>query len=196
MEYETFVSGIGGQGIQLISKMLAVAAMENDRHVMLNGVYGGEMRGGKSLATVVIGSRPLRALPVTAQAAAAIVLHPNFWDAPSQRLRPDALILADSEISAQLAPLPTQSFIEVPATRLAREIGNPLIGGMILMSAFATVTGLVTAAQLTAAMRSLVPAHRAQHIATNEKAIEAGAAAVAPLSHRVDLDGAGGKAAA
>lgn len=196
MEYETFVSGIGGQGIQLISRMLAVAAMENGRHVMLNGVYGGEMRGGKSLATVVVGSRPLRALPVTAQAAAAIVLHPNFWEEPSRRLRPDALILADSEISAQLTPLPTQSFVEVPATRLAREIGNPLVGGMILMSAFATVTGLVTTAQLHAAMRGLVPAHRAQHVATNEKAIEAGAAAVAPLSRRVDLDGADGKAAA
>ena len=62
MEHETFVSGIGGQGIQLISKMLAVSAMETGRHVMLNGVYGGEMRGGKSLATVIIGSRPLRAL--------------------------------------------------------------------------------------------------------------------------------------
>jgi len=196
MEYETFVSGIGGQGIQLISKMLSVAAMESGRHVMLNGVYGGEMRGGKSLATVVIGSRPLRALPVTAQASAAIVLHSNFWDAPSQRLRADALILADSEISAQLSPLPTQAFIEVPATRLAREIGNPLVGGMILMSAFAAVTGLVTTAELLAAMRGLVPPHRAQHIATNEKAIAAGAAAVEPLSHRVDLDASGGKEAA
>lgn len=196
MEYETFVSGIGGQGIQLISKMLAVAAMENGRQVMLNGVYGGEMRGGKSLATVVIGSRPLRALPVTAQASAAIVLHPNFWDAPRERLRSDALIVADSEISGQLSPLPTQAFVEVPATRLAREIGNPLVGGMILMSAFASVTGLVTTAQLHAAMRGLVPAHRAQHIATNEKAIDAGAAAAEPLSHRVDLDRDGGKAAA
>src|SRR5690606_30692108 len=103
---------------------------------------------------------------------------------------------ADSEISAQLSPLPTQSFLEVPATRLAREIGNPLVGGMILMSAFASVTGLVTTAQLLAAMRSLVPAHRAQHIAFNEKAIVAGAAAVVPLSHRVDLDNPGGKEAA
>lgn len=196
MEHETFVSGIGGQGIQLISKMLSVAAMESGRHVMLNGVYGGEMRGGKSLATVVIGSRPLRALPVTAQASAAIVLHPNFWAEPSRRLRADALILADSEISAQLSPQPTQAFVEVPATRLAREIGNPLVGGMILMSAYAAVTGLVTAAQLLAAMRGLVPAHRAQHLATNEKAIEAGAAAVTPGTWRVDLDGAGGRAAA
>lgn len=189
MEYETFVSGIGGQGIQLVSKILSVAAMESGHHVMLSGAYGGEMRGGKSLATVVIGSRPLRALPVTAQASAAIVLHPNFWAEPSLRLRANAIVLADSEISAQLSPLPTQTFVEIPATRIAREIGNPLVGGMILMSALATATGLVTTERLLAAMRSLVPPHRAQHVASNEKAIEAGAAAVAPGAYRVELDG-------
>ena len=188
MEYETFISGIGGQGIQLVSKILAVAAMENGRHVMLNGAYGGEMRGGKSLATVVIGSRPLRALPVTAHASAAVVLHPNFWQEPSERLRADALILADEEIAAQLSPLPTQTFVTVPATRLAREIGNPQVGGMILMSAYATVTGLVTGEQLLAAMRSLVPPHRAQHLAANEKALDAGRRAVTPLAHSVDID--------
>lgn len=102
MEYETFVSGIGGQGIQLISKMFAVAAMANGRHVMPNGVYGGEMRGGKSLATVVIGVEPLRALPVTAQASATVVPHGNFWEAPRERLHANALILADSGISAHL----------------------------------------------------------------------------------------------
>jgi Pyruvate/2-oxoacid:ferredoxin oxidoreductase gamma subunit len=188
MEYETFISGIGGQGIQLVSKMFAVAAMANDRHVMLNGVYGGEMRGGKSLATVVIGSRPLRALPVTAHASAAVLLHSNFWREPSERLRADALILADEEIAGQLSPLSTQTFLTVPATRLAREIGNPQVGGMILMSAYAAITGLVTTEQLLTSMRSLVPAHRAQHLAANEKALEAGRQAVSALSHRVDLD--------
>lgn len=196
MEYETFVSGIGGQGIQLVSKVFAVAAMENDRHVMLNGVYGGEMRGGKSLTTVVIGSRPLRALPVTAHASAAVVLHPNFWQEPSERLRANALIVADEEIAAQLSPLPTQSFVTVPATRLAREIGNPQVMGMILISAYASITGLVTVEQLVVAMRSLVPPHRAQHLAANEKALEAGRLAVTPLSHRVDLDHSDEKAVA
>lgn len=196
MEYETFVSGIGGQGIQLISKMFAVAAMANGRHVMLNGVYGGEMRGGKSLATVVIGVEPLRALPVTAQASAAVVLHSNFWEAPRERLRANALILADSEISGQLTAEASQTLVEVAATRLASEIGNPLVGGMILMSAFATATGLVTTEHLLAAMHSLVPPHRAQHIAANEKAIHAGARAIEPLSHQVMIEPAAGRRAA
>ena len=191
MEHETFVSGIGGQGIQLVAKMLATAAMAADRHVMLNGVYGGEMRGGKSLATVVIGNRPLRALPVTARAAAAVVLHNNFWDAPSQRLRPGALVVADSEIAGLLDIGPDQRLMPVEATRIAREVGNPLTGGMVLMSAYATITGLVATEGLLTAMRALVPSHRAQHIAANEAAIRAGAAAVEPNSHRLVFPAAG-----
>jgi Pyruvate/2-oxoacid:ferredoxin oxidoreductase gamma subunit len=187
MEYEVFISGIGGQGIQLIAKMLAVAATAEDRHVMLNGVYGGEMRGGMSLATVVIGARPLRALPVTANASAAVVLHSKFWEAPRIRLRPGSLIVADAEIIEHLSPEHMHTLIPVPATGISREICNPMVAGMVLMSAFNTLTGLVSQDQLRAAMKSLVPPYRAQHIAANEQAILAGANAVVALSRRVDF---------
>lgn len=188
MEYEIFVSGIGGQGIQLVARTLALAATSEDRHVMLNGVYGGEMRGGKSLSTVVLGAQPLLALPVTACASAAVVLHNKFWEAPLSRLRADALIVADSEIADQLQTLQTHSLITVPATRISQDIGNPMVAGMVLMAAFNSLTGLVKPAELRAAMLRLVPPHRAQHIAANEQALVAGAEAVEPLSMRVDLD--------
>lgn len=188
MEYEIFVSGIGGQGVQLIARMLAVAATAEDRHVMLNGVYGGEMRGGKSLATVVLAAHPLRALPVTAQASAAVALHDKFWDAPCARLRRDALIVADSEIANQLSPEPSHSLVSVPATRISREIGNPMVTGMVLMSAFNAITGLVSQDELRNAMLRLVPPYRAQHIAANEQALAAGASAVTPLSMCIELD--------
>jgi 2-oxoglutarate ferredoxin oxidoreductase subunit gamma len=188
VEYEIFVSGVGGQGIQLIAKTLALAATAEDRHVMLNGVYGGEMRGGKSLSTVVIGARPLRALPVTARASAAVVLHNKFWDAPLARLRPDALIVADTEIADQLQVQKTHCLVQVPATRISRDLGNPMVAGMVMMSAFNAITGLVCPAQLREAMLRLVPPHRAQHIAANEQALVCGAAAVVPLSMRVELD--------
>lgn len=187
MEHEIFISGIGGQGIQLVAKMLAVAATAENRHVMLNGVYGGEMRGGKSLATVVVGSERLRALPVTASAGAAVVLHNNFWSAPSERLRPDALIVADSEIAGQLHCSAGQTLVEIPATQLARDIGNPLVTGMVLMSAFNAITGLVDAASLHEAMTSIVPPYRAQHVAANARALEEGAKAGSRYFHPIEL---------
>jgi len=45
MEHEIYLSGVGGQGIQLAAKTLALAAMRGRRQVMLNAFYGFEMRG-------------------------------------------------------------------------------------------------------------------------------------------------------
>lgn len=195
MEFETFVCGVGGQGIQLVAKVLAVAATAEGYHVMMNGVYGGEMRGGNSLATVVIGDGPIQALPVTAQAGAAVVLHHKYWEAPSSRLRANSLIVADSEIAGHLAPTAGHRLVTVDATRIAREIGNPMVSGMVLISAYNAVTGLVDHERLCAAMQELVPAHRSQHLAANRQALDAGMKNVPARSHVVNLSPAGRKAA-
>ncbi len=72
------VTGIGGQGIQLLAKTLALAATHEGHHAMLSADYGGEMRGGPSKASVVVGAEPLRSLPVLASAWSAIIAHPRL----------------------------------------------------------------------------------------------------------------------
>lgn len=187
MEYESYFSGIGGQGIQLIAKTLALAATAEDRHVMLNGFYGSEMRGGISMSTVVIGNAPLIALPVTANVGAAVVLHHHFWETPHSRLRDGSLLVIDAEIADHLPPMPEHRLVQIPSTKIAREIGNPMVSGMVLMSAFNAMTGLVQTQSLLEAMRELVPPYRRQHIEANEKAIIAGADAGHGYSYPVDL---------
>jgi 2-oxoglutarate ferredoxin oxidoreductase subunit gamma len=51
-----------------------------------------------------------------------------------------------------------------------------------MLGAFAAITGLVQVDSAQAAMRELVPAYRTQHVAANERAIEAGAAAVPSMA--------------
>jgi Pyruvate/2-oxoacid:ferredoxin oxidoreductase gamma subunit len=48
---------------------------------------------------------------------------------------------------------------------------------MVLLGAFCVVTGLAAVDSLVAAMRELVPAYRTEHLAGNEAALRAGAAA-------------------
>lgn len=187
MEHEIYISGIGGQGIQLVAKVLALAAMSERRQVMLNGFYGFEMRGGISLSTLVIGDHALKALPVAAEVGAAIALHHNFWEKPMSRLRKGAFVMADAAIADQLPAMPDQTVMVVDATRIAKETGNPMVLGMALMAAFNAATGLVRAESLIAAMKDVVPAYRRQHVVTNERAIELGTAAVSPLCHRLPL---------
>jgi 2-oxoglutarate ferredoxin oxidoreductase subunit gamma len=54
--------------------------------------------------------------------------------------------------------------------------------GFVLLGAFAALTGLVAVESVVGAMRELVPPYRTQHVAANERAIAAGAAAVPALA--------------
>ena len=60
LQIEVLLTGIGGQGVQLCAKALAMAATAEGRQALLSSHYGGEMRGGPSQASVVVGDEPLR----------------------------------------------------------------------------------------------------------------------------------------
>ena len=66
MEREVVFTGIGGQGIQLVAKVLAQAAAVEGKHAMLFGIYGGAMRGSPSESTLVIGDEEIQAFVIPA----------------------------------------------------------------------------------------------------------------------------------
>ena len=74
-ERAILLTGIGGQGVQLAAKTLAVAAVAEGLEVMVFGVYGGSMRGGNTDATVVLGTQRLTTPPTVSRAWGAITMH-------------------------------------------------------------------------------------------------------------------------
>ncbi len=180
-EYELLILGIGGQGIQLIGKTLAQAATASGRHAMLAAEYGGEMRGGPSQTTVVIGDRPLRSLPILASAGSAIVMHDRFCGPVPERLRAGGLLVLNSSIVDPAAAGEGYRVGSLPATDIARELGAPQTAGFVLLGAFNALTGLVTHDQLVEAMRSLLPPYRLEHAESNAVALLAGRDAASEL---------------
>jgi 2-oxoglutarate ferredoxin oxidoreductase subunit gamma len=181
MEYELLVSGIGGQGIQLLSKSLAHAALTEGRHAMLSAEFGGAMRGGHSLATVVVGTEPLRALPVVPSAASAMALHHLFWESGGARLRTDGTLVVNSSLFEDM-PAHAGPLFAVPATDIAAEVATTQAAGFALLGAYVAITGLVTLGSVATALEQVIPAYRRQHIEANVRALEAGAAAVPALA--------------
>jgi Pyruvate/2-oxoacid:ferredoxin oxidoreductase gamma subunit len=177
MEREVLITGIGGQGVQLAAEVLARAATRDGREVMCFGIYGGMMRGGNTDSTVVVADAPIEAPPVVSRAWSAIALHDEFWAPVAGRLRPEALVLVnDSTFTAEIGDGHTVHRID--AIGVATDAGNALAASMVMVGAFAALTGLVSSDGLVAAMRLSVPSYRTQHIATNERAIRSGWALV------------------
>ncbi|HTJ37831.1 MAG TPA: 2-oxoacid:acceptor oxidoreductase family protein [Dactylosporangium sp.] len=178
MEREVLVTGIGGQGIQLLAKTLALAATREGRYAMLAADYGGEMRGGPSKAGVVIGDAPLRALPILPSAWSAIFVHHRHAEGVEERLRTGALVVANTPLVDPEAFRADLRVFAVDASAAARAAEAPNAIGFVLLGAYNALTRLVAAQSLVEAMGELLPPYRRQHAAANERALHAGAAAI------------------
>lgn len=175
------LTGRGGQGIQLCAKVLAEAAVLEGHHVMLTSYFGGEMRGGRTEATVVVDAAPIDDLPpIVPSVDGAIVVDPAFVDVIAPKLGPDALVLADETFAAEL-DLPGQ-VRALPARRTASELGAEVAAGLLLVGVYATLSGVAGPDALRAAVAALVPAHRAAALAADLAALDAADALCASTS--------------
>lgn len=177
---DVIFTGIGGQGVQLCSKVLANAAVAAGRHVMLSSYFGGEMRGGRTEATVITRDQPVVDLPpIVPKLEAMIVLHPAFLADALPRLVAAPLIVTDAwaweDPSSPAAPA---RVVPVAAREIAADLGAPVAAGLALVGAFAALTGVADDEALATATRQLVPPHRAAALEANLAALSAGAEAV------------------
>ena len=172
MERELMLTGIGGQGIQLAARVLAEAATREGRHYL--GTYAGTMRGANSDSNLVFGDAPIAQPPIIASCWSAIAMHHQFWAPVQKKLRDGGLLLVDATLfRGQLGDKRAQRF-DVAATALATELGNVNGASMVMIAAYCKLTGMVGLDSLVAAMTDAIPSYRAQHIAANVRALEAG----------------------
>jgi len=173
IEIEILVTGIAGQGIQLATRTLALAAAREGREVMLCPEYGGSMRGGSSLAQLAVGDGPIRALPVFHRADFAIALHDQFFLIADERLRRGADVLVNSALVTRA--IADHRTFAVAATEIAESVGSPQAAALVACAAFARGTNLVATESLVEAVAELLPPYRSQHREANERAIRTGA---------------------
>ena len=172
------LTGIGGQGVQLAAQVLARAAIREGRFAMLFGVYGGVMRGGNTDSTLVVADAHVTAPPILSRTGSAIAMHHQYFEPMHRKLRPGALVFLNEGLFEGELEGGAYRVVEVPATRLASEVGSALAGSLLMAGAYAAYTGLVGLDSLVEGMRESLPPYRQQHAPLNRKALEVGFAAV------------------
>jgi len=175
MEREVILTGIGGQGVQLAAKVLAEAANREGREVMMFGVFMGMIRGGSSESTVVVSTEEIVAPPIVPKTWAVLGLHPEGLQALREKIRPQGVLLLDANLASRPPEWPDVHRLLVPATDIAKRIGQPMGASMALLGAFAAATGLVETSSLADAMRHLLPPHRRHLAEGNQRCLDAGA---------------------
>ena len=179
MERAVIITGIGGQGIQLVAKLLAQAGMREGRQVMMFGIFGGMIRGGSSESTVVIADEQIVAPPIVPRAWAVLAMHPEGLPKLARKAQPGGMLVFNSSLVTTPPAWEGVCQLAVPATEIAKAMGQVMGASMIALGAFAGATGIVAVESLHEALGEVLPPHRRKLIDANKLCLGHGAAYVA-----------------
>jgi 2-oxoglutarate ferredoxin oxidoreductase subunit gamma len=171
------IAGAGGQGIMVLGKVLAEAALRENKHVIWLPAYGPEVRGGTAHCTVIISDEPI-ASPYIKQADDLIIMNEPSLKKFQSRVKESGLLVVNSSLVKEKikATFEVQSH---PFTDTAIALGNSKIANMVALGCFIAKKNLVTPKSALEAIAYMAPPDKPQLIEINTKALHAGMAFVA-----------------
>ena len=175
MQSEVMFAGFGGQGILLIGKVLAHAAMEEGYEVAWVPSYGPEMRGGTAYCTVVIGDRPIGS-PIIKNPKHLVAMNRPSLEKFAPVVKPNGVILVNSSLIPIDANRDDADVLKVPAVEIAKDLGSPKAANIVALAAFVARSGVVSLDTLKKCVEEEFR-KKPKLIPLNISAVEAGAAA-------------------
>ncbi|MHA1276956.1 MAG: 2-oxoacid:acceptor oxidoreductase family protein [Candidatus Helarchaeota archaeon] len=159
MRNEIRVIGYGGQGVMTLSKMIAYAAIIDEKNAIQTEAYGPASRGGSCWAEVVIDDELAIDYP------RAIL--PNYYIILSQAGadRYGKKFCNKPEVTSIVDPLTVRKWkvrkgktYQIDAQRIAKEeFKIPVIANIILFGVFTELTGLVSKNAALKTIKKFVP---------------------------------------
>jgi 2-oxoglutarate ferredoxin oxidoreductase subunit gamma len=173
MQLDCVIAGFGGQGILLMGKILAQAAMGEGLQTTFLPSYGPEMRGGTANCSVVIADA-LIASPVVDMMDVLVALNQQSYDKFLPRMRGGGLLLINESLVHTRAPEEKQLRVcGGGLTDIAGALGDVRFASMVALGCFVRATGIVPLDAVAQAMRELT-AKRPELHAQNESALQRG----------------------
>ena len=152
MKQQIVISGIGGQGVLFVTRILAEAAIEKGLEVLTSETHGMAMRGGTVISHVKVGpfTSPLIR---SGQADVGLFLHAEKLEVHRGFMKPKGLIYINREKNGDGEA--------IDATRLAREQGAPVIANLVLLGFAVHQRGLFCdTSTVEAVLRRISPAEQ------------------------------------
>jgi len=171
MKTELIFAGFGGQGILLMGKIIAQAAMEEGRHVTFLPSYGPEMRGGTANACVVVSDEPV-ASPIIDHSDVLVAMNQPSYDKFSPLVRPGGVIIYDSTLATP-RELPGVRQAGGAFTEIAGQLGNTRVCSMAAIGRVVRATQIARLDTVQAQVRALT-AKRPELTALNLQAVQRG----------------------
>ena len=171
-------AGFGGQGVMVLGKLIACAAMLDGREVTWMPSYGPEMRGGTAYCSVVVSDRPVGSPIVTSDATSLIVMNLPSLDRFEESVVPGGLILLNKSLIDREVGRNDVLVHSLEANNLAAECSDPRAANMVMLGAYMAMRGFLHQHQVEASFGQVFEKGSSHRFATNKKAIQRGSDSV------------------
>ncbi|MCX7847313.1 MAG: 2-oxoacid:acceptor oxidoreductase family protein [bacterium] len=171
MKVEFVFAGFGGQGILLMGRVIAQAAMEEGRYVTFLPSYGPEMRGGTANACVVVSDQPV-ASPIIDHSDVLVAMNQPSYEKFGPLVRGGGLIIYDSSL-VQARERAQVRQVGGAFTEIAGQLGNTLVCSMVAIGRVIRETGIARLETVRLQVQALT-AKRPELTALNLEAVERG----------------------
>ena len=172
-ELRIVLAGFGGQGVLFAGKVIATAALIEDRELSWFPSYGPEMRGGTANCSVSISDEPIGS-PLVLNPNVLIALNQPSYDKFIDDVEPGGLVIVDEGLVPEIKERDDVTICRLSAQKLAEDNEMKGLGNIVLVGKLFEQTEFCKRETLDAAIDHVVPARKAAMVELNKKALQIG----------------------
>ena len=172
MQTEVQFAGFGGQGIMVMGKILAHAAMGEGLEVSWVPSYGPEMRGGTAYCTVVVSDVPIGS-PVIKNPSHLVAMNRPSLEKFAGSVKSGGVIFINGSLISISSGRDDVRELIVPVVEIARDLGTVKAANVVALAAFVAKSNIVRIDSLKASIEEEFSAKK-KLIPLNMKAVEEG----------------------
>jgi 2-oxoglutarate ferredoxin oxidoreductase subunit gamma len=163
------IGGAGGQGIMLLGRVLAMAAMKENKYVTCLPSYGAEVRGGAAHCMVVISSQDIGS-PWVDKADTLIIMNEPALERFKDRIENKGLLILNSSL-ASIDTKKNAHVLKYPFTDIAAKLGNLKVANMVALGCYLAKKKIIDINNIFKVFQEIAPADKKHLIEINKKAL-------------------------
>ncbi|MBS7632000.1 2-oxoacid:acceptor oxidoreductase family protein [Candidatus Bathyarchaeota archaeon] len=170
----------------MVGQIIGRTAVYDGMNVVQTQSYGAEARGSGAKSEVIISDGKI-GFPFVQKCDVLVVMSQEAVDKNLKDLKPSGVLIVDSSI-VKSVPTNVKRVYEIPATKIAEEMfSEKMYANMIILGAFAKITGIVSEENVEKAVADTFPRETA---GPNIEAVKKGKKSAASLYrlHSLNLD--------
>lgn len=166
-------AGFGGQGVLMLGQLVAHAAMRDGRNVAWIPSYGPEMRGGTANCCVIVSDEEIGS-PLASATDILVAMNKPSVLKFEPKLKSNGLLLYDKDLVSYEDTRSDVTVVPVPASSIARELGDARIANIVILGVLAELSDIVTVESCEAVVREVLGKKKAALAELNLQAFARG----------------------